>query len=318
MPATRTTASVLPLALASLATLAACGNSTGPKSGPSSPAHPRGVLAAPIATPAGRPFGIAVSPTGQVYVTLQDLNSVLPVELVSKTVGTQIPVGADPGDVLFDPTGKTAYVSGYNDGTVRVINVSLGTSQPLAQVGANAYRLALSATAQRLYVSSVDGHVYVVSTATMAVVDTIPLGGALQGMALNSTGSELYVSSTDGTVFRVNAATGAVQDSMVVGGSPQDVALSRDGTRLYVAEPDRLGGRARRRHPGHDGPVLRARRVRHAPHGGRDAALRDVADVGHRDRPRRGHGRCAEHAGHGRFTAPRGVRCRGDDGGDCE
>ena len=221
-------------AVVTIATLVSCRGTTSPGSG-TSPAHPRGVLGTPIATPAGRPFGIAISAAGQVYATLQDLNSVLPVDLPSATVGTQIPVGADPGDVVFDATGKTAYVSDYNDGAVHVINVSLGTSSQVVPVAANAYRLALAGTAQRLFVSSVDGHVYVVSTASMSVVDTIALGGALQGMALKSAGSALYVSSTRGVVFRIDATSDAVQDSVTVGGEPQDVALSPDGSRVYVA-----------------------------------------------------------------------------------
>ncbi len=127
-------------------------------------------------------------------------------------------------------------MSGYNDGTVRVINVSLGTSQQLAQVGANAYRLALAGTAQRLYVSSTDGNVYVVSTATMAAVDTIPLGGALQGMALNSTGSELYVSSTDGTVFRVERRHRCGAGFPRGGRFSRRTSRSRsDGAKVYVA-----------------------------------------------------------------------------------
>ena len=233
MSTLRTT--TLTSALACLAALAACGNSTGPQSGHGGSAHPNGTLAGSIPTPAGRPFGIAFAPAGGVYVTLQDLNSVLPVDPMARTTGPLIPVGADPGDVVFDPTGRTAYVSDYNDGTVHVIDVNAGSARGSVQVAANAYRLALAKSAQQLFVSSVDGTVYVVSTTNLAVTDSIALRGPLQGMTLNSAGSVLYVSSTAGTVYEVDAATHAVKDTAEVGGSPQDVALSPDGTLLYAA-----------------------------------------------------------------------------------
>ncbi len=222
-------------AVATFTALASCGGSTViKKSGPVHPAHPNGQLAAPVTTPAGRPFGIAVSSTGLALVTLQDLNSVVPVDLTSRAVGTQVPMGLDPGDVVFDATGGTAYVSDYNDGFVHALDVASGSSRSV-KVAANAYRLAVAGSAQRLFVSSVDGNVYVVSTVSMTVTDTIPIGGALQGMTLNAAGSMLYVSSTAGGVFRIDAATDAVQKSASVGGQPQDVALSPDGTLLYVA-----------------------------------------------------------------------------------
>ncbi len=229
-----TAATAYAVAITAAASLASCRSSTRPETF-GFMGHPNGVLASPLTAPNGRPFGIAVSPAGLVYVTLQDLNSVTPIDLASGVAGTQIAVGADPGDVVFDATGRMAYVSDYNDGAVHAINVSSGASAGMVHVAANAYRLALSRTAQRLFVSSEDGNVYVVSTASLTVTDTITLGGGLQGIALNSNGTTLYVSSIRGMVWRIDAATGAVQDSAAVGGGPQDVALSPDGTVLYVA-----------------------------------------------------------------------------------
>ena len=229
------TTTTLAAALASLSVITACGKSTGPGSGNGPSAHPSGTLGAPIPIAGGRPFGIAFAPTGIVYVTLQDANSVLPIDLATRTAGALIPAGADPGDVAFDLTGRTAYVSGYNDGYVHTIDVNSGTPRDSVRVAANAYRLALARTAQQLFVSSEDGTVYVVSTTNLAVTDSIPLGGPLQGMTLNASATTLYLSSTSGTVFEIDAATGAVTDTAAVGGSPQDVALSPDGKLLYVA-----------------------------------------------------------------------------------
>lgn len=229
-----TAATAYSVAIAGVSSIASCRSTTGPETFGFA-GHPRGMLASPLTAPNGRPFGIAVSPAGVVYVTLQDLNSVTPINLASGQAGAQIAVGADPGDVAFDAAGTTAYVSDYNDGAVHAIDVASGTSGGMVHVAANAYRLALARTGQRLFVSSEDGNVYVVSTAGLTVTDTITLGGGLQGIALNANGTTLYVSSTRGVVWRIDAGTGAVQDSATVGGAPQDIALSPDGTVLYVA-----------------------------------------------------------------------------------
>ena len=212
---------------------AACSNSTMPL--PSTPTHPRGVLGDRSGTIAGRPFGIAVSRAGVVYVTQQDSNRVTRLDLPSATPGVAISVGSDPGDVLFNAAGTAAYVSDFNSGGIHAINVDSNSQRGAATIAANAYRLALSWDEQRLFVSSTDGNVYVVDPAALSVTTTIHLSGPVQGLALNATGQTLYASSTDGTVFKINAGTGVIQTTASPGGKPQDIALSRDGGRLYVA-----------------------------------------------------------------------------------
>ena len=202
---------------------------------PSSRTHPRGVLGERSGTIAGRPFGIAVSRAGVVYVTQQDSNRVTRLDLPSTTPGAAIAVGSDPGDVVFNAAGTVAFVSDFHSGGLQAINVASNSQRAAATIAANAYRLALSPDEQRLFVSSTDGNVYVVDPATLSVTTTIHLSGPVQGLALNATGQTLYASSTDGTVFKINAGTGATQTSASHGGKPQDIALSRDGGLLYVA-----------------------------------------------------------------------------------
>jgi YVTN family beta-propeller protein len=210
-----------------------CGSSTMPL--PSNPTHPQGVLGDRSGTIAGRPFGIAVSRAGVVYVTQQDSNRVTRLDLPSATPGVAISVGLDPGDVLFNAAGTAAYVSDFKSGGLHAINVASNTQRAAATIAANAYRLALSRDEQRLFVSSTDGNVYVVNLEALSVTTTIHLSGSVQGLTLNATGQTLYASSTDGTVFKINAGTGVIQATASPGGKPQDIALSRDGGRLYVA-----------------------------------------------------------------------------------
>ncbi|HSQ28933.1 MAG TPA: YncE family protein [Gemmatimonadaceae bacterium] len=210
-----------------------CGNSTMPL--PSSRTHPQGVLGGRSGTIGGRPFGIAVSRAGVVYVTQQDSNRVTRLDLPSTTPGVAISVGSDPGDVQFNTAGTAAYVSDFNGGGLHAIDVASNSQRAAATIAANAYRLALSWDEQRLFVSSTDGNVYVVDPATLTVTTTIHLGGPVQGLALTAAGQTLYASSTDGTIFKIDAGTGVIQTSASHGGKPQDIALSRDDSRLYVA-----------------------------------------------------------------------------------
>lgn len=202
---------------------------------PSNRTHPRGVLGDRSGTIAGRPFGVAVSRAGVVYVTQQDVNSVTRLDLPSTTPGVAISVGSDPGDVVFNAAGTAAYVSDFKSGRLHAINVASNSQRAEATIAANAYRLALSRDEQQLFVSSTDGNVYVVNPATLSVTTTLHLSGPVQGLALDATGQTLYASSTDGTLFKINAGTGAIQTSASHGGKPQDIALSHDGGLLYVA-----------------------------------------------------------------------------------
>ena len=210
----------------------ACRSSTAPAI---TRTHPQGVLATRVNSINGRPFGIAVSRSGVVYVTQQDVDSVTRVDLPAGTVRAEIGVGQDPGDVRFNSAGSTAYVSDYAGGSVHAISVGSSTVTGTVHLGSNAYRLALSPDEHRLYVSSIAGSVYVVNPATLTVSATFTVGGALQGLALSSTGAILYVASTSGTIYALDSGTGAIRASVAVGGTPQDVALSPDGSRLYAA-----------------------------------------------------------------------------------
>ena len=194
-----------------------------------------------IAGLAGRPFGVAVSPNGTIYVTQQDVNSVARLSLSTGAVaGTPIPVSADPGDVIFNRAGPVAYVSTFYGNNVHIIDVATGNQTALVSFGQNAYRLALSADESKLFVTSVTGRLSSVSTTSPSTLPTsVLLGGSLQGIALSPSGTSLYVTATDGRIVRLDPATLATVASGTVSGRLQDVAVSPDGSELYVA--DELG-----------------------------------------------------------------------------
>jgi len=209
-----------------------------PKNSPAGPVAPQITT---ISGLAGRPFGVAVSPNGTIYVTQQDVNSVARLSLTTSGVaGAPILVSEDPGDVIFNRAGTVAYVSTFYGNKVHVIDVATGNQTAVVSFPQNAYRLALSADESKLFVTSVTGRLSSFPTTSPSTLPTsVLLGGSLQGIALSPSGTSLYVTSTDGRIVRLDPATLATVASGTVSGRLQDVAVSPDGAELYVA--DELG-----------------------------------------------------------------------------
>jgi YVTN family beta-propeller protein len=217
-----------------LVAAAACHDSASPKT-QFPPTHPSANTSARILGLGGRPFGVRVAPTGDVLVTEQDLNRAVHLDSLG-TSAANVGVGADPGDVVANRAGTRAFVSGFNDGTVSIVDLTNNTVTKTVQAApGNAYRLALSSDESRLFVTSTDGNLYTVNTSSQTVGASKFLGGALQGLTLDHNGQFLFVSATSGSIWRLDAGTLAVTRSVALSCTAQDVALSTDDAELYVA-----------------------------------------------------------------------------------
>lgn len=220
--------------------LVACGSAgvsspDGPGPQGSSLTHPAGNISGKITGLGGRPFGIAVSASGTVYVTQQDANSVARYSLSSMgAAGAPISVTADPGDVIFNRAGTRAYASTFYGGNVHVIDVASGSQAAVYPIGSNAYRLALSGDESRLFVSTVNGTLHSVPTSggTQSVV---ALNGSVQGIAVNPVGGALFATTTSGNVYRIDPVTLGIQATRTVAPQLQAIAVGPTGTELYVA-----------------------------------------------------------------------------------
>lgn len=217
------------LSLAVVVTVVGCASTS------HAPARPDGTLGTRITGLSGRPFGIRVSPAGAVLVTQQDANSVARFDVGDGAREISIPVGLDPGDVVFNRDGSRAFVSAFIGGGLHVIDVAQNRQVAGIRIASNAYRLAMLPDDSRLFVTSTNGKVYVVEPAEPRVTDSISLSGALQGIALSRSGRTLVVTSVQGGVWTIDAATLQVLRSNVVPGGLQDVAIAADEREIYVA-----------------------------------------------------------------------------------
>jgi YVTN family beta-propeller protein len=86
-----------------------------------------------------------------------------------------------------------------------------------------------------LYVTGTATGVFVVDTATNALVTTFNPGIVATGIAILPSGATAYIADTGGTAVSViDIATNTVTTTVPVGSSPRGIALNPAGTRLYV------------------------------------------------------------------------------------
>lgn len=230
---------LLAVLLGSTYAMAGCTSGTAPNThhqgGPGAPTHPAGNLGFQIIGLAGRPFGLNVAATGGLLVTEQDLNQLAYLDSLGGSAGN-FAVGRDPGDVVATSTG-TAFVSGFNDGSVSVVDLPTNTIRQVVHVSrTNAYRLALSKDESRLYITSADGHLYTMNTASHVVTDSVSLL-VFDGLTIDHAGTTLYATAS-GTVWRIDAPGLTTARQASLGCAARDVALATDDSEVYVACED--------------------------------------------------------------------------------
>ena len=192
----------------------------------------------------GAPFAVAISPAGAVYVSQSLAGSLARGNLPRTDLPVHVPVGPLPSQVRVRASGQTAYVSNQDAGTITVVRVATNQVVGTIALTPSILTIGLSPDGRRLYALTNFHGLYVISTATRTVVDSIPASGTgtiLAGIAFHPSGTCMYVAARDqGTVAVINTATNAVVTTLPVpGGRIQNVAVSRDGSELYATDIER-------------------------------------------------------------------------------
>lgn len=236
--------------------------------------HPDGVLLASRAL-SQRPYGVAVSSRGRVYVTRLDAASMAAGDIADLTLPDSIPVGSTPTGVAFSPDGALAYVTNQLSSTIGKVDVERGiqtaalpvpgdpffvaaapdglgvyatlNTKALAVIKGNSVvatiavgeapnGIAFAASGEYLYVSAAfSGEISEIDRGTNTRIRTIAVAGVPQGIVLSPTGTELYVANEWGALLVVDVATGLVVDSVGAASRAFDVALGPAGDVLYVS-----------------------------------------------------------------------------------
>jgi len=210
------------------------------------------------------PTGIAITPDGK-YAYVTDINSptgqegyVSVISTTTNTLVATITIGGNPNHgVAVTPDGKYVYVTN-NDGAVAVISTSTNTvtanitipslnvtntnlnftsSAPprIITIGGSSLPQAVAITpdGQYAYITTGDGRVAVINTATDNVTATVTIGGNPSAVAITPNGEYAYVIN-DSAVVVINTANDAVTKTITGFYTPIYVAIAPDGKYAYV------------------------------------------------------------------------------------
>ena len=197
--------------------------------------RPEGVPDA-AATLGMRPFGVAVSRQGLVFITQLDAAQMTIGDLRSRTVGGSIAVGSVPTGVTFSREGDVAYVTNQYSGNVGVVKVANGQQVATIDVPGDPFVVRVGPAGDKLYVTSNASVVSIVDLSTRSIVEQIPVGAAPNSFAVAPNEERIYVASAFGSeVTEIRADNDQVTRRFVVNGVPQELVVSKDGKELYAA-----------------------------------------------------------------------------------
>lgn len=213
----------------------------------------------------------------RVYVALSRNNTIGIVNLETKSLDAEIPVGIAPYTALQsdnklyvsnwggrrpaegDKTGPTAGSQAVVDpetgiastGTVSVIDLASGTVTTEIEVGLHPSGMALSPDGTRLYVANANSDtVSVIETATDTVAQTLgakpmerlPFGSAPNALCVSPDGTTLYIANGGNNLLGVlDLASGKMRGLIPTGWYPGAVETTNDGNMICVANIKGLG-----------------------------------------------------------------------------
>ncbi|WP_225988289.1 beta-N-acetylglucosaminidase domain-containing protein [Streptomyces lincolnensis] len=150
---------------------------------------------------------------------------------------TNIPVGANPGEVVVSADGRTAYAANQGSNTVSVIDTASDKVTATVAVGRVPAGLALTPDGTTLWVANyTDGMVQPVDTGTLKAGTPVTVGSGPENMAITPDGTTLYVANIhDNTVSPVDLAARKADDPVPVGPRPFNVVAAPDGKTVYVS-----------------------------------------------------------------------------------
>jgi YVTN family beta-propeller protein len=139
---------------------------------------------------------IAITADGKQVLTANiDVPTLSIVDIASRKLTAEIPVGKEPRSVALSPDNRMAYVTAMQDDQVQVVDLEKRQVIASVKVPHQPFAAVTSPDGSLLYVSSYRGGVVsAIDTATFKVVKQLRVEAEPRGLALSADGSELYVS----------------------------------------------------------------------------------------------------------------------------
>ena len=151
------------------------------------------------------------------------------------TVLTPIATGGVPAYLVFDGTGKSAYVANFANHNVGILDVASNSQTAVIPVNGSPLPIAVTRFGQTVFVTTDSNRFYKIDVASRTVVDSLDLPATSHHL-LNLNDTLVYIATRDGgSVLEVNQLTMTVLRTFVLGGRPQGMAVASHRTELYVA-----------------------------------------------------------------------------------
>ncbi len=193
------------------------------------------------------PAGLAINPGRQVmYVVTKENNMLYIVDMKSKTVTKQLPLGGEGFTCLLSGDRKELYISCWGCDKIIILNTATNEFSGEVAVGDNPNALCLAGRGKILYVANAnDNSVSVIDVARRKVIETLqtalyagaPSGSTTNGLALSADEKTLYIANADNNclaVFDVSKPGGSKSRGFIpVGWYPTCVAVQ--GKRIFVS-----------------------------------------------------------------------------------
>ncbi len=194
--------------------------------------------------PTGAPaWGVGAS-LAVVYVSLLAPNGPLQrLDLPARQLGPSVTGLVGGGAVAFDPPGGFAYVATLAQDTVAVVNTATNTVASYIgdHIAGYPRDIVVSPDGQRVYVATTHVWIYVVSTATKQVIDSVFVPGLPNHFSWHPTAALLYASLDNGQVVEISADSVKMTRLFPSGSLSQGTAVAPDGGELYnVTENNEL------------------------------------------------------------------------------
>jgi YVTN family beta-propeller protein len=188
-----------------------------------------------------RPHGIAVLPSGQLLVTIENPFGLLRIDPAARKVVRKYEVGGDsPHMVSLSPDARTAWVSDSGSGAVAAIDVASGKIEAVIPTGKNSQGSLVSPDGARVYVTNnLGSSITIVDARAHRVEGEIHTGVGPARVFLTPDGRTLVYNLQEGEAMGfADIATRRETARIALPGQPLSVALSHDGLTAYLGIQD--------------------------------------------------------------------------------
>jgi YVTN family beta-propeller protein len=168
----------------------------------------------------GKKWPVKISPAGldvddkkqKLYVVTKEDNALYIVDLKTKAVTKQLPLGAEGFTCMLAPNKKELYISVWGGDKILILNTDTETFTDSVAVGDNPNDICLTKNGKYLFVANAnDNSVSVIDVPKRTVVETFntalypnaPYGSTSNGVALSSNEKTLYIANADNNCLAV-------------------------------------------------------------------------------------------------------------------